>query len=167
MDATKEPRRRRRAEDDQENQQSNNDAPPPTTKSGWGSESTSAAPSSDFQQQKPLKPRNHWDDSVQDLPVIPDLEEDTTEDITRQVAAPPTVRVQKVQAIRDLSHDMKFSLPTNPEAGVDLSILTSGLCPQSLVTEEDEPWEYDQLVQEIATALINEQEEEERDAASK
>ena len=41
-----------------------------------------------------------------DIPVIPDLDEVQEEDMVTQVAAPPTVQVNRVQTYRELDNDL-------------------------------------------------------------
>jgi len=46
-----------------------------------------------------------------------------------------------------LDHDLKYALPAG--AGVDLSFLTASLVPPGLVHEDDAPWDFDSLLQEV------------------
>uniref|UniRef100_A0A8C5S812 Uncharacterized protein n=1 Tax=Laticauda laticaudata TaxID=8630 RepID=A0A8C5S812_LATLA len=49
-------------------------------------------------------------DNGEDIPVIPDLEEVQEEDFAMQVAAPPSVQVNRVLTYRDLDNDlMKYA----------------------------------------------------------
>ena len=63
--------------------------------------------------------------------------------------------------MRELDHDIKYTLPTNVQNGLDLSILTSCLSPQPLVQESDELWEFDSLLQFVSQELTADADAEE------
>merc|ERR1719235_1622306 len=98
----------------------------------------------------------HFDNDDDVIPVIPDLEE-AEEDITRQVAAPPIAYSQNVRSIRELDSQISSrglsQLPTNPEEGVDLAILTQCLCAEHQVFEEDSQWDHELIFQEVASDI--------------
>merc|ERR1711991_13824 len=75
------------------------------------------------------------------------------EDLTTQVAAPPTIKQNRVQTLNELDTQIKFTLPSAAETGVDLSILTNMLSPQEQVLEKDVLWEYERLFVEVASDL--------------
>ncbi|KAM9571350.1 intraflagellar transport protein 43 homolog isoform 4-T4 [Salvelinus alpinus] len=57
---------------------------------------------------RPQTPQGSDDEG--DIPVIPDLDEVQEEDLTMQVAAPPSIQVNRVMTYRDLDNDlMKYS----------------------------------------------------------
>ena len=68
--------------------------------------------------------------------------------------------------MRELDHDIKYTLPTNVQNGLDLSILTSCLSPQPLVQESDELWEFDSLLQFVSQELTADADEEESEKAA-
>jgi len=108
------------------------------------------------------KRRNqHFKDDDNDILIIPDLEEDLEEDLTTQVASAPKNTARRVQSMRELDHDIKYTLPTNVQNGLDLSILTSCLSPQPLVQESDELWEFDSLLQFVSQELTADADAEE------
>ena len=45
-------------------------------------------------------------DSVADIPVIPDLDDVQEEDMATQIAAPPSVQVNRVATYRELDNDL-------------------------------------------------------------
>merc|ERR1712217_189948 len=102
---------------------------------------------------------SHFDNDDNDVPVIPDLEEEAEEDITRQVAAPPTAGqnfTQPVRSVREL--DVALSsratqLPASPEEGVDLAPLMQCLCSERQVFEPDVTWDHEQIFQEVSSAI--------------
>jgi hypothetical protein len=127
---------------------------------GWGS------PAKDAQQGKANKPSRMDDDDDDDQPksrrrnlrdmedeetelvmMIPDLDEEETEDITTQVAAAPRNLARRVQSLQQLNHDIKYTIPSG--GGLDLSILTGSLVPAKMVQEEDTVWKFDTLLQEV------------------
>ena len=101
-----------------------------------------------------------------EIPVIPDLEDDQArEDITQQVAAAPKNITRRVQSLAELEKDMQYALPA-ANTGLDLGLLTSALCPQTLVMEADERWEFSALLEVVSQELHTEQEAREADKAA-
>ena len=97
-------------------------------------------------------------DDVVDM--IPCLEEEEEEDITRQVAAAPKVALHRLGSLRELDHDKLYNLmPQKGQQPIDLSLLMSHLSPQGQTGEADEPWDYDDLVKSLKDEL-----QKERDA---
>mmetsp|Transcript_68652 Transcript_68652/g.128068 ORF Transcript_68652/g.128068 Transcript_68652/m.128068 type:complete len:190 (-) Transcript_68652:80-649(-) len=102
--------------------------------------------------------RNHFDGEDEAVPTIPDLEEEAEEDITRQVAAPPTAgpsySAQPVRAVRELDVGSRGAqLPASPEEGVDLAPLMQCLCAEKQVFEADVAWDHELIFQEVASAI--------------
>lgn len=121
--------------------------------------------------------RGHFDDDGDDgVPTIPDLEEEAEEDITRQVAAPPTAGsslAPPVRTVRELEGALNSrgtQLPTTPEEGVDLAPLMQCLCSDRQVFEQDVTWDHELIFQEVASAinqdLLSGEEDQEEDLAS-
>ncbi|KAG7383124.1 hypothetical protein PHYPSEUDO_003996 [Phytophthora pseudosyringae] len=93
---------------------------------------------------------------------IPDLEEEEREpDITTMVAEAPRNTTRAVQSLKQLDKDIKFALPSAQTHGVDLHLLTSALCPERAVSEEDEPWDFDTLLNDIAQEIQKDVDEKE------
>ncbi|KAG2857335.1 hypothetical protein PC129_g11582 [Phytophthora cactorum] len=94
------------------------------------------------------------DDETTDIMEIPDLEEEEREqDITTMVAEAPRNTTRAVQSLKQLDKEIKFALPSAQTHGVDLHLLTSALCPERAVSEEDEPWDFDDLLNDIAQEI--------------
>ncbi|XP_042670679.1 intraflagellar transport protein 43 homolog isoform X1 [Centrocercus urophasianus] len=71
-----------------------------------------------------------------DIPVIPDLEEVQEEDLAMQVAAPPSVQVNRVLTYHDLDKDlMKYAAFQTLDGEVDLKLLTKVLAPEHELRE--------------------------------
>ncbi|EQC36978.1 hypothetical protein SDRG_05799 [Saprolegnia diclina VS20] len=160
----------------------NADDKPVITKrmSGWGVEGGEAAASTASGEQEPSetkrgrrrkdekqgeasKPKNrHFDDDGEttELVEIPDLEEEEREpDITTQIAEAPRNTARIVQSLKELERDVKYALPST--GSIDLQLLTSFLCPQRAVIEEDEAWDFDSLLRDVFQEVQKELEEKE------
>lgn len=109
--------------------------------------------------------RRKHDEPAEEMQIleIPELEEAADEDITRQVAAVPKFRSNRIQTINDLDQDSHIALPSNTDSDIDFSLLTSVLCTLDQVRENDEAWDADRLLAELASDLNLEKEEMEKD----
>merc|ERR1740130_2056968 len=155
------------------------DAPPPTgtednsaavarpgprpRAGGWGfdapASSSEPGPTPD-PAPAPQGNRHFEADNNDDVPIIPDLEEEAEEDITRQVAAPPTVgqnfAAPPVRSVRELEGALQSraaQLPASPEEGVDLAPLMRCLCTERQVFETDTTWDHELIFQEVASDI--------------
>ncbi|KAJ3414201.1 hypothetical protein HDV05_006906 [Chytridiales sp. JEL 0842] len=90
--------------------------------------------------------------------VIPDITDVEDDEMMATVAAPPSLKVNRVRTIRDLDSDLASStglLNETALSGIDLSLLTSvALCPPDQVLEEDKHWDWDVLFTEVAWLFI-------------
>uniref|UniRef100_A0A8C8AV04 Intraflagellar transport 43 n=1 Tax=Otus sunia TaxID=257818 RepID=A0A8C8AV04_9STRI len=94
---------------------------------------------------------------VADIPVIPDLEEVQEEDLAMQVAAPPSVQVNRVLTYHDLDKDlMKYAAFQTLDGEVDLKLLTKVLAPEHELREDDVSWDWDHLFTEVSSELVTE-----------
>ncbi|XP_020841893.1 intraflagellar transport protein 43 homolog [Phascolarctos cinereus] len=92
-----------------------------------------------------------------DIPVIPDLEEVQEEDFVLQVAAPPSIQVNRVMTYRDLDNDlMKYAAFQTLDGEIDLKLLTKVLAPEHEVREDDVSWDWDHLYTEVSSELLTE-----------
>ncbi|KAF3830988.1 hypothetical protein GH733_002226 [Mirounga leonina] len=92
-----------------------------------------------------------------DIPVIPDLEEVQEEDFALQVAAPPSIQVNRVMTFRDLDNDlMKYAAFQTLDGEIDLKLLTKVLAPEHEVREDDVSWDWDHLYTEVSSELLTE-----------
>lgn len=100
------------------------------------------------------------EDDDGDIPVIPDLEYVQEEDMMTQIAAPPSVQVNRVATYKELdSYFQKQSALFNVnllDGEIDLKLLTNVLSPETEVFEEDKRWDWDRLFTEVASELQNE-----------
>ncbi|XP_068436488.1 intraflagellar transport protein 43 homolog isoform X2 [Clinocottus analis] len=104
---------------------------------------------------RPQTPQGSDDEG--DIPVIPDLEEVQEEDLTMQVAAPPSAQVTRVMTYRDLDNDLKYySAFQTLDGEIDLKLLTKVLAPEQEVKEEDVSWDWDHLFTEVSSELLME-----------
>uniref|UniRef100_A0A2D4FVA2 Intraflagellar transport protein 43 homolog n=1 Tax=Micrurus corallinus TaxID=54390 RepID=A0A2D4FVA2_MICCO len=96
-------------------------------------------------------------DNGEDIPVIPDLEEVQEEDFAMQVAAPPSVQVNRVLTYRDLDNDlMKYAAFQTLDGEIDLKLLSKVLAPEQEVREDDVIWDWNHLYTEVASELLSE-----------
>ncbi|XP_078090685.1 intraflagellar transport protein 43 homolog isoform X1 [Mustelus asterias] len=108
-----------------------------------------------------LRPRSPEDsDDGGDIPIIPDLEEVQEEDLAMQVAAPPSIQVNRVMTYRDLDNDlMKYGAFQTLDGDIDLKLLGRVLSAEQEVREEDECWSWDHLFTEVSSELLTESED--------
>ncbi|XP_025025017.1 intraflagellar transport protein 43 homolog isoform X2 [Python bivittatus] len=92
-----------------------------------------------------------------DIPVIPDLEEVQEEDFAMQVAAPPSIQVNRVLTYRDLDNDlMKYAAFQTLDGEIDLKLLSKVLAPEQEVREDDVIWDWNHLYTEVASEHLSE-----------
>eukprot|EP00118_Oscarella_pearsei_P004012 m.16656 g.16656 ORF g.16656 m.16656 type:complete len:202 (+) comp27056_c0_seq2:160-765(+) len=97
------------------------------------------------------------EDENDEMPVIPDLEDVYDEEMTTQIAAPPSVQVNRLDTFRKLDTDLHRHAGLSTLGGeIDLKLLTKVLYPESDVLEDDVPWEWDRLFAEVASELQQE-----------
>ncbi|XP_007939604.1 intraflagellar transport protein 43 homolog [Orycteropus afer afer] len=135
---------------------------PPRRQGGWADDSmkTSKFGRKISEEIEDHRLRQHslgGSDDGGDIPVIPDLEEVQEEDFALQVAAPPSVQVNRVMTYRDLDNDlMKYSAFQTLDGEIDLKLLTKVLAPEHEVREDDVSWDWDHLYTEVSSELLME-----------
>ncbi|XP_051502264.1 intraflagellar transport protein 43 homolog [Myxocyprinus asiaticus] len=151
------------------------EGPPPKParrQGGWAEESTGTASAKSGRrlaaeelEDHRLRPQTpEGSDNESDIPVIPDLEEVQEEDLTMQIAAPPSIQVNRVMTYRDLDNDlMKYSAFQTLDGEIDLKLLTKVLAPEQ---EEDVGWDWDHLFTEVSSELQTEWDQGEREEQS-
>ena len=85
------------------------------------------------------------------LNLIPDLDDEEAEDVTRQVAVAPALKTSRVPTIEELDAEIDLALPSASEIGIDLTALQKFLSPKEQVQEEDVPWDYEHEVGKLAS----------------
>nr|XP_004649451.1 intraflagellar transport protein 43 homolog [Jaculus jaculus] len=135
---------------------------PPRRHGGWADETMKVfklgRKTAEETEENRLKQKNmsKWDDGGE-IPVIPDLEDVQEEDFVLQVAAPPSVQVNRVMTYRDLDNDlMKYSAFQTLDGEIDLKLLTKVLAPEHEVREDDVGWDWDHLYTEVSSELLTE-----------
>ncbi|XP_066280521.1 intraflagellar transport protein 43 homolog A-like [Branchiostoma lanceolatum] len=94
------------------------------------------------------------DDSDEDIPVIPDLDDVQEEDMATQIAAPPSLQVNKIATYRELDTDLfKQAAFLILDDEIDLKPLAKCLSAETDVLEEDKPWDWDRLFTEVTSEL--------------
>ncbi|XP_044021776.1 intraflagellar transport protein 43 homolog isoform X1 [Siniperca chuatsi] len=151
-----------------EESQDDDEGPPPKParrQGGWAEESSgsgsaksSRRPAAEDLEDRRLRPQTpQGSDDEGDIPVIPDLEEVQEEDLTMQIAAPPSIQVNRVMTYRDLDNDLKYySAFQTLDGEIDLKLLTKVLAPEQEVKEDDVSWDWDHLFTEVSSELLME-----------
>eukprot|EP01006_Ploeotia_vitrea_P014059 TRINITY_DN37316_c0_g1_i1.p1 TRINITY_DN37316_c0_g1~~TRINITY_DN37316_c0_g1_i1.p1 ORF type:complete len:194 (+),score=31.36 TRINITY_DN37316_c0_g1_i1:71-652(+) len=144
----------------------------PTTKKGWGMDiddsgkttppllrESSQEPNYDADEQiEEVDPRAKDDDPS--MAAIPDLEGETEEDLTKEIAeAPKNYEGIQVPKLVDLEKESRYFPLSKQDDGVDLSVLISVLPPLP-DDEEDCEWDGNVLFSHLASEI-----QVERDAA--
>ncbi|XP_024424107.2 intraflagellar transport protein 43 homolog isoform X1 [Desmodus rotundus] len=135
---------------------------PPRRQGGWADDSMKASKSgrraSEEVEDHRLRQKSlDGSDDGGDILVIPDLEEVQEEDFVLQVAAPPSVQVNRVMTYRDLDNDlMKYAAFQTLDGEIDLKLLTKVLAPEQEVREDDVSWDWDRLYTEVSSELLTE-----------
>ncbi|XP_057588749.1 intraflagellar transport protein 43 homolog isoform X4 [Hippopotamus amphibius kiboko] len=140
---------------------------PPRRQGGWADDSIKASNATQRGKQEldvkagyhKTRRRDLGPDDLKpaDIPVIPDLEEVQEEDFVLQVAAPPSIQVNRVMTYRDLDNDlMKYAAFQTLDGEIDLKLLTKVLAPEHEVREDDVGWDWDRLYTEVSSELLSE-----------
>ncbi|XP_074091782.1 intraflagellar transport protein 43 homolog isoform X1 [Macrotis lagotis] len=141
------------------------EGPPPKParrQGGWADESVKVSKVGrkvveDIEDQRLKQRTMEGSDDGGDIPVIPDLEEVQEEDFVLQVAAPPSIQVNRVMTYRDLDNDlMKYAAFQTLDGEIDLKLLTKVLAPEHEVREDDVSWDWDHLYTEVSSELLTE-----------
>jgi hypothetical protein len=98
--------------------------------------------------------KNYWDNK--EIASIPSI--NTISDTGTNIIVPPISYVGHQVADLDILNQ-KLVLPTKTEGGIDVSLLTSVVKPVDVVYEQDELWDYQHLIIEIAQIIRNSKDE--------
>jgi len=136
---------------------------------GWGNDDTPVggssanAPDAQGEARKPKFEQTN----VSNIQEIPELEfTGDASDIKKQVADAPNIQMHRVQSLKELDHDILYQLPNTVQDGVDLSLLTATLVPQTKTVEEDEPWNFDQLFTSLSAQMRKEEDAKAQESKS-
>ncbi|KAJ7410222.1 Intraflagellar transport protein 43 like protein [Willisornis vidua] len=136
---------------------------PPRRQGGWADDPVLASSKSGRKHAEEVEDHRLRQQSLEalddggDIPVIPDLEEVQEEDLAMQVAAPPSVQVNRVLTYQDLDKDlMKYAAFQTLDGEVDLKLLTKVLAPEHELREDDVSWDWDHLFTEVSSELVTE-----------
>ncbi|XP_009673966.2 intraflagellar transport protein 43 homolog isoform X1 [Struthio camelus] len=136
---------------------------PPRRQGGWADDPVLAPSKSGRKHAEEVEDHRLRQQSLEasddggDIPVIPDLEEVQEEDLAMQVAAPPSVQVNRVLTYHDLDKDlMKYAAFQTLDGEVDLKLLTKVLAPEQELREDDVSWDWDHLFTEVSSELVTE-----------
>ncbi|XP_043514287.1 intraflagellar transport protein 43 homolog isoform X1 [Frieseomelitta varia] len=135
-------------------------APPRTRKTGWGDELKSGKTrgASSIIEQLFLRERfrgTEKDDVIDDIPVIPDLDE-IQEDNALSNINTPMVNVNRVTAYKELDTDLVKNAAFTSLNGVNLSLLAEKLYNENLTKEPDEVWNWNLLFTQVTSEVNSE-----------
>ncbi|XP_076655977.1 intraflagellar transport 43 isoform X1 [Halictus rubicundus] len=134
-------------------------APPRTRKTGWGDELKSGRSrgASNIIEQLFIRERSRGieKDPIDDIPIIPDLDE-IQEDSALSDINTPTVNVNRVTAYKELDTDLVKNAAFTSLNGVNLSLLAEKLYNENLTKEPDEVWNWNLLFTQVASEINSE-----------
>ena len=84
--------------------------------------------------------------------LIPDLDEDGTDNDQRIAHAPRNVS-RKIPTLVELENEVNASVPSSVDSGYDLGVLLSSIVPRSLVLEDDGTWTFESLLRDVTDEL--------------
>nr|CAD7198064.1 unnamed protein product [Timema douglasi] len=122
-----------------------------TTKSGKRRSAMNAMDQERFQTQDDKR-----DDSEDDIPVIPDLDDLQDDQLDSQVAVAPSVAVNRVATYKELDSDLLKHSAFATLDDINLQLLTKRLNLEADVKEPDEVWTWDLLFTEVSSELRKE-----------
>ena len=97
------------------------------------------------------------DNDLENIPVIPDLEEVREEDFTSQVAEAPNVSLTRVTAFKQLEQELvQHSSLHLLDGELDMKLLTAVLAPETEIRESDCEWRWDGLFAEVSAEIFSE-----------
>ncbi|CAK9794913.1 Intraflagellar transport protein 43 homolog [Anthophora quadrimaculata] len=131
-------------------------APPRTRKTGWGDELKSGKSRGAVNIIEQERSRGvEKDETVDDIPVIPDLDE-IQEDNTLSDVNTPMVNVNRVAAYKELDTDLVKNAAFTSLNGVNLSLLAGKLYNENLTKEPDEVWNWNLLFTQVSSEVNSE-----------
>jgi len=130
---------------------------PPPKVLGWSEEPKGKRKRDRQPEVIPEDVRQESDDSADDsIPVIPDIDEVAEEALVTQIAAPPTVALNRFATYKQLDSDLhKHAGLFTLDGDIDLKLLAEVLSSEDDVREEDEPWEWDKLFSKVSNDLTS------------
>ncbi|XP_060077524.1 intraflagellar transport protein 43 homolog [Ylistrum balloti] len=133
--------------------------PKPSRVSGWGEDAPrkSRKLGEGFEQfeDERLRPKSPDNDSDNEIPVIPDLEDQQDDDITSSIAVAPNVAVNRVATYRELDNDLlRQAAFLTLDNEIDLKLLTKSMSTEADLLEEDKPWDWDRLFTEVTSEIL-------------
>ncbi|XP_046679884.1 intraflagellar transport protein 43 homolog A [Homalodisca vitripennis] len=136
--------------------------PPRSRKTGgWADELSAKSKgsrrnSTNIIEQERFQSPDKKQDSDDEIPLIPDMDELQEEDIQNQVARAPSVVGNKVASFTELDSDLTKKSAFSTLNNISLSLLTSRLYAEDEIQEPDTAWTWDLLFTEVASELRTE-----------
>lgn len=95
-------------------------------------------------------------EAIDDIPVIPDMEDLQAEEKLTTISAPPSIAINRVTTFKQLEADLnKQSTMYFMDGKIDLKLLARSLCPEEQIREEEKPWQLDRLLTELQSDFEN------------
>lgn len=147
-------------------------APPRSRRTGgWADEAIKSgkrrSASNLIEQERFRGPDKSKDDSDDDIPIIPELDDLQDEDLASQIAHAPSSTVDRVDTYKELDSDLLKHAAFATLDDVSLRLLTKCLNLESEVKEADTAWTWDLLFTDVASDLHYEWENETRTNSDK
>ncbi|XP_011309704.1 intraflagellar transport protein 43 homolog A isoform X2 [Fopius arisanus] len=129
-------------------------APPRTRKTGWSDELKSAKGRSAHIAEQSKTRKSNGEESIDDIPIIPDAEEFHEENLTEAPAIPSGGN--RVAAYQELDTDLLKNASFAFLDDVNLSLLTERMYPEKSVQEPDEVWNWESMFIQVSSELNSE-----------
>ncbi len=98
--------------------------------------------------------KQKFDNSDDVMPLIPDIDEVRDQELIQQTAQAPTLQVNQLISFQELDKNaLKHSAFASLD-GIDLTQLTNFCLTESQVKEEDITWNWDNLMSDITSKLM-------------
>ena len=95
----------------------------------------------------------HFDDSDDEIIVIPDLDDEGGADADQRVAHAPRNITRRIPTLTELEKDAVAAMPTTIVDGLDLTVLQQTLVPMDFLKDDDKTWDFDQLLSEVTDEI--------------
>ncbi|KAK7791816.1 hypothetical protein R5R35_005120 [Gryllus longicercus] len=135
-------------------------APPRSRKTGgWAEEAIKSGKrkngsSNLIEQERFQSPdRMKKNDSDDDIPLIPDLDDLQDDQLGSQIAQAPSVAINRVATYKELDSDLFRHAAFTTIDDVNLQLLAKCLSPENDLKEKDESWTWDLLFTDVASQL--------------
>lgn len=133
-------------------------APPRSRRTGgWAEEALKSGKrrsgSNLIEQERFGSPDAKRNDSDDDIPVIPDIDDLQDDQLSPDIAQAPSVAINRVATYKELDTDLFRHAAFTTIDDVNLQLLAKCLSPENDLKEKDETWTWDLLFTDVASQL--------------